>query len=176
MDISNVEVETHTAPSTPTQSKTETAPETVQTLKEAINDVTNDVLQIVTDVDKHKQLYASVKEAFIQRIGGDTELNDFASSDLLQYTKYAMEIIEITTVKGDEQKELVIRLMKDLINESNISYEMKEEALQFIRNGSLSKMIDIVVDATKGKLNINAIQEVAIDNAANCCFAFLRKK
>lgn len=155
MDISNIEIETQTEKS-------------IETMEKAINNV-------VIDVDKHKQLYSSIKEAFIQRIGGNTELNDFASSDLLQYTKYAMEIIEITTVKGDEQKELVIRLLKDIINESNIQYEIKEEAMQFIRNGSLSKMIDIIVDATKGKLNINRIEEVAIETASNCCFAFLKK-
>jgi hypothetical protein len=175
MDVSNVSVEigvsqnSHPEHNVENESKPQ---EELQTIVEALNDVT----QVVANVDNYKKMYASIKDAFIQRIGGDSELNDFTSSDLLQYTKYAMEIIELTSVKGDEQKELVIRLLKELINESNISYEMKEEALQFIRNGSLSKMIDIVVDATKGKLNINAIQEVALDNAANCCFAFLRKK
>jgi hypothetical protein len=75
--------------------------------------------------------------------------------NLILYVKYAMELAELTQLKGAEQKHLVIGLITKLVNESDLSPEYKSPCIDFIESGALSQTIDIIVDATKGRLAIN---------------------
>ena len=45
--------------------------------------------------------------------------------NLMIIVKYAMEIIELSELKGVEQKEMVIKLVKTLVNGSEIKDEIK---------------------------------------------------
>lgn len=75
--------------------------------------------------------------------------------NLMIIVKYAMEIIEITELKGVEQKEMVIKLVKTLVKESKINDDVKKVLDDIIDSGALSVTIDLVVEASKGNLNIN---------------------
>lgn len=96
------------------------------------------------------------------------------SGTLINIVRYAMEIVELTKVKGTEQKRMVIELLRDLFdgdeNDLPIPEEEKALCLQLINNGSVSETIDIIVDATKGRININQITKVT----TKCCFAFFK--
>lgn len=98
------------------------------------------------------------------------------SATLINVVRYAMEIVELTKVKGTEQKRMVIELLRDLFdgdeNDLPIPEEEKAVCLQLIDNGSVSESVDIIIDATKGKLNINQVTKVA----TKCCFAFLGRR
>jgi hypothetical protein len=76
-------------------------------------------------------------------------------SNLMLYVKYAMELAELTTLKGAEQKHLVIQLITTIVNESELSPEYKTLCVDFIESGALSQTIDVIVDASKGRLAIN---------------------
>lgn len=66
--------------------------------------------------------------------------------------KYAMEIIELTELKGIEQKEIAIKLIKKLVEDLKIDENIING---IIDSGALSVTIDLIVDASKGNLNLN---------------------
>ena len=86
---------------------------------------------------------------------------------LVLISKYAMEIVEATSLKGSEQKEMVIRLLKKIVDDSPLEEEEKKLCSDLIEKGTISQMIDLVVDASKGRLQIN--QEQVIETGATCC-------
>ena len=75
--------------------------------------------------------------------------------NLIIILKYAMEIIEVTELKGVEQKEMAIKLVKKLVNDSDLSDNVVSSINDIIDSGALSVTIDLIVDATRGKININ---------------------
>lgn len=84
--------------------------------------------------------------------------------------KIVMEIVEITELKGTEQKEFSIRLLKKLFIEFTEN-ETEDILLALIENGMIGNMIDLIVDTSKGKLNINKV----IDTTAGCCKFWIPK-
>ena len=66
---------------------------------------------------------------------------------------YAMEIIEFTQLKGEEQKTIVILLVTRVIEDSDLSD--KHIYLELIQTGFVDRTIEMIISATKGKLNIN---------------------
>jgi hypothetical protein len=98
----------------------------------------------------------------------DTEVN---AGNLITILRFAMEIVETTEAKGEEQKKLAIKLVRQMIVDAPIKDEKETLLLDIIDNGILSNTIDLVVDASKGNVNINKVVEVA----ATCCLSFLKK-
>jgi hypothetical protein len=86
--------------------------------------------------------------------------------------RYAMEIVELSELKGEDQKRMVIELMRELIKLSNVDNDTSDKILFFVNENVLNDIIELVVDATKGNININKLTE----QVGNCCFAFLSRK
>ena len=80
---------------------------------------------------------------------------------IIKVLKYAMEIVELSEAKGDEQKKLVEKLVKQVVIDAPISDSKEKLLLDMIEEGILGDMASLVVSATKGELNINAMAEVA---------------
>lgn len=87
-------------------------------------------------------------------------LNININNNFLQVVKYAMEIVELTELKGNEQKIMVISIVKKIIQDSDMEMESKSLCLLLIDNGTVENTIDMLVDATKGKLNINIKRKI----------------
>ena len=88
-------------------------------------------------------------------------------STLYLIIKYVMEEIENTPTKGVEQKEMALKLIRELI----IDFAEGEDdkvLLQLLDDNTIGSMIDLIVDASKGKLNINAISNVGAGIFNNC--------
>ena len=83
--------------------------------------------------------------------------------------KYSMEIVEASEAKGEEQKELVEKLVKQVVVDAPIDDEKEKMLLDMIEQGILGDMADLVVSATKGEINVNAMAEVA-GVCCNSCF------
>ena len=77
--------------------------------------------------------------------------------------KYVMELIEDTPIKGIEQKELALKVIRELFKDLT---EGEDEIilLKLLDDGSISNLIDLVVDATNGKINVN----VAVKTSIQC--------
>ena len=86
--------------------------------------------------------------------------------------KICMEIAEATRLKGKEQKVLVERLVKKVVKDAPISDEKEKLLLDMIEEGVVGDVIDLVVSATKGELDINAVEKAAV----GCCLALLKSR
>lgn len=84
--------------------------------------------------------------------------NEFSQKTIIQLTKYGMEIIEVSPIKGVLQKDILLEIMKRLILENNIEKKEKRTILKIINNGLISESIDLVIQATRGELSINQIK------------------
>merc|ERR1712086_56548 len=70
--------------------------------------------------------------------------------------KYVMETVEKTPIKGTEQKDLALRLIRALIVDLTDKDDEKI-LIKLLDDGTISNMIDLIVDATRGRLNINRV-------------------
>jgi len=85
--------------------------------------------------------------------------------------KYTMEAVENTPVKGLDQMNYAIRIIRDLVNELEDSEE-KTLLIQMLDNDSIKDTIELVVDASKGNLKINKIIETATEGCLGPCFKY----
>ena len=81
--------------------------------------------------------------------------------------KYVMETVEKTSIKGTEQKDLALRLIRALIVDLT-DKEDEKILLKLLDDGTISNMIDLIVDATRGKLNINRVVTVSSKLISSC--------
>jgi len=88
--------------------------------------------------------------------------------------KYIMELVEDTPIKGVEQKEFALKVMRELFKDLT---EGEDELvlLKLLDDGSISNIIDLVVDATNGKLNVNAVIETSV-SCIGTCLPYLTRK
>ena len=90
------------------------------------------------------------------------------AATIMQLLKISMEITEATQLKGEEQRKLCIKLVKDVIVAAPLGGKEEQLLLDMIDNGVLDNTVELVVDASQGKLDINA----AVGVAQGCCLAF----
>lgn len=123
---------------------------------EGIKPIVNDVL-------------GQLKEQLVQK---DLEVSP---ATIMVIVREAMELVESTALKGIQQKELVNELLLRLVEEATqLSEGQQELCRELVNSGIINETIELVVDATKGKLNVNTLRDVA-EETASCCFAFLKR-
>jgi len=77
---------------------------------------------------------------------------------LPEHIRYAMEVAEIVVRSGDKAayaKEIILRL----IAESDMTEEEKALCRAIVATGILDGIFTLVIDATKGEVNINLIKK-----------------
>ena len=88
---------------------------------------------------------------------------------IMRLLRIAMIIVEQTGQSGSKKKEFVTNLLREVItNTDSISSEHKREALNMISGNIVSDSIDFLIDASKGKFNINKVEEIAQEVAKSC--------
>ena len=97
---------------------------------------------------------------------------EVSSKTITQIVKIAMEIVEATKLKGKEQKALVERIVKKIVTDAPLDESKKSIVISMLDEGIVGDVIDLVVSATKGELDINTVEEVA----TGCCLAFLKSR
>ena len=97
---------------------------------------------------------------------------EVSSKTITQIVKIAMEIVEATKLKGKEQKVLVERIVRKIVNDSPLEESKKSIVISMLDEGIVGDVIALVVSATKGELDINTVEEVA----TGCCLAFLKSR
>lgn len=106
-----------------------------------------------------------VVKTVVSRLGG----REVSPQTLMVVVKYAMEVVELTKLKGSEQRQMVVDVVKQVVVDAPISDERERLCLDMIESGVLGQTVDLVVDASKGHLDINRVASLA----ENCCFSFL---
>ena len=108
--------------------------------------------------------YGELKEKI-----GDMEITP---QTIIKVLRFSIEVVEASSVKGKEQKVLVGRLVKKVVKDAPISDEKEKLLLDMIEEGVVGDVIDLVVSATKGELDINAVEKAAV----GCCLALLKSR
>ena len=79
----------------------------------------------------------------------------------------AMEIVEASKLKGEQQNELVTKIVRQIVVDAPIADEQEKLILDIIDQGIVSNVINLVISATRGELDINAAKACA----TSCCLA-----
>jgi hypothetical protein len=102
---------------------------------------------------------------------------------IMRMLRIAMVIVEQSSETGKNKKDFVVRMIAKIVTDSTdltiISPEMKLEILNMLYSPLFDDTIKMVIDASKGTLDLNKVQEVAAQVAVGCfsrCLAFLSKK
>jgi len=106
--------------------------------------------------------------ALKEKIGG----MEVCSQNIITILRFAMEVVEATQLKGSAQKELCNRLVKQIVVEAPISDDKEKLLLDMIDQDILGNTMDLVVDASRGNIDINS----AVKVATGCCAAFLKSR
>jgi len=123
--------------------------------------------------------FAYCKEEFLKSI---KENNVSVSPEtIMRLLRMAMVIVEKTNETGSKKKEFVVNLLTEVVMTNDLmSSEHKEEALHLIKGGVVSDAIDFLIDATRGKFDVNKVEKIAEEVAKSCftiCFEkFMKKK
>jgi hypothetical protein len=80
-----------------------------------------------------------------------------------------MEEVEKTSVKGSNQKILVLCVIKFLIDSIPDSNPDKKLLLAMYENDVMSNTIEIIISATKGEININQVMSCFAKCASFIC-------
>ena len=113
------------------------------------------------DLKNSNTLTENIYNACYKTLKSKISVIKIRASTLHLLIKYVMEEIENTPLQGTEQKEMSLKLIRELIIDLTDN-EDEEILLKLLDNGSISNMIDLIVDATKGKLNINSLAETSV--------------
>jgi len=92
---------------------------------------------------------------------------------LMKLLVIGMETVEKTKVKGKDQKNIVKEVLIQVIKLESVKVPHQEGLITFLEN-DLDHVIDLVVDASKGKLDINKAEKHAI-TLIQCLFSCLKK-
>ena len=132
------------------------------------NATTTEMVTIVIKDFKYCQ------EEFLKQIK-ENNLSVSAES-VMRLLRIAMIIVEQTNESGSNKKEFVIKLLKDVVmNNASMLTEHKLEALNLITGNIVSDSIDFIIDASRGKFDINKVEKIAEEVAKSCFFMCLER-
>ena len=94
------------------------------------------------------------------------------SKTITTVIKISMEIVEATSLKGEEQKKLVEKLVRKVVKDAPIADEKEKLLLNMIDEGVVGDVVDLVVAATRGEIDVNAVEQVAV----GCCLSILKSR
>ena len=94
------------------------------------------------------------------------------SKTITTVIKISMEIVEVTSLKGEQQKKLVEKLVRKVVKDAPIADEKEKLLLDMIDEGVVGDVVDLVVAATKGEIDVNAVEQVAV----GCCLSILKSR
>ena len=113
-------------------------------------------------------VFESSLKALKEKIG-DMEIN---AETIVTVLRFAMEVVEATQLKGEAQKTLVEKLVKQVVIDAPISDDKQKLLLDMVNNGIVGNMADLVVSASKGEVDINS----AVKVASTCCLSFMKQR
>ena len=89
--------------------------------------------------------------------------------DIFKYLKLIIENVERENLKGNEKKELAIRILEDIIKVSSLDNAKQTYCLSLIEHGVISNSIDLIISAASGDLEVN----MDINTAQAACSQFI---
>ncbi len=103
-----------------------------------------------------ESMISKVKESVKDKLK-DVGIKPATLSNVIRLT---MEAVEETPVKGSEQKEFAIKVIKTLFDELPQANPEKTFLVESISSGSVDGTIELIIAATKNELTINHVLNV----------------
>jgi hypothetical protein len=166
-----------TVPASPTSPIAPSAPTTQSNKSNTTHTPaeTSETREMITVVVKD---FAYCQEEFLKQV----KENNLAVTPetVMRLLRIAMIIVEQTNESGSKKKEFVVNLLKEIVMNNKVMLtEHKLEALNLITGNIVSDSIDFLIDASKGKFDINKVEKIAEEVAKSCftrCWEVLSKK
>jgi hypothetical protein len=122
--------------------------------------------------------FAYCQEEFLKQVKENNL--EVTPETVMRLLRIAMIIVEQTNESGSNKKAFVINLLKEIVMNNKVMLpEHKLEALNLITGNIVSDSIDFLIDASKGKFDINKVEKIAEEVAKSCftrCWGILAKK
>ena len=115
---------------------------------------------------------SSVFESSLKELKGRIGEMEINAETIVTVLRFAMEVVEATQLKGEAQKTLVEKLVKQVVIDAPISDDKEKLLLDMVNNGIVGNMADLVVSASKGEVDINS----AVKVASTCCLSFMKQR
>ena len=155
--------------------KLEDATEKVEEVTEMVSERVKQAEEIAKKLPPQLQSVATESlEKLRERVGS----MPVTPGSIITVLRYAMEVVELTQVKGKEQRDLAIYLVKQFIRDAPISDELEAKCLAVVEDDVLSTVIDTIIAATQGNLSVNLVRKnlLAILKAkCKCLFDIVSK-
>jgi hypothetical protein len=124
--------------------------------------------------DSKDKIIEQVKNQLLDEFKDLFKEQSVDKSLLIKILIRGMEIMETTTVKGKEQKDLVIDILIQILETDGLNVSHKDLLIHFLKEDA-NAFIDVIVDASRGKININQVESV-VTNCIQYLFICLKKK
>ena len=122
-----------------------------------------DMLHNIIDVSR-TQIMNDIK----QRLLDECKQLTIDKPRLIKLLVRGMEIIDTFDIKGDDKKKTIIDVLILLLDTNGIDIPNKDLLITFLKEDA-TNFIDIIIDASKGKINVTKIERGII----NCLFKCL---
>ncbi len=116
-----------------------------------------------------EQLFESSMKQLKEKLG-DVVINN---ETIITVLRDAMVLVELTELKGKDQKDFAIKLVRQVVVDAPITDDKEKLLLDIIDSNILANTVDLVVDATQGKVDINSVVEVGQKCCQTKCFGLL---
>jgi len=182
----NIELQQIKEPETPNTPETSEVLPKTEPVKEKEKE-TESKTKLIEEQEQEKKVVTIVKDFKYCYDEFDKQIksqNVVISMDTIMcMLRIAMVIVEQSNESGKNKKEFVVRMIAKIVSDcacsSTMSIEMKVEILNMLYTPLFDDTIKLVVDASKGMIDLNKVQEVASQVAVGCfsrCLAFMSKK
>lgn len=114
------------------------------------------------------ELKRILKEKTMALLKEKFQVENLNETLIIKIVVLVMELVEDTDVKGKSQKELVLNVVTEVINESQLTDEEKWLYTSILRSENTNNTIDLIIDASKGNLNLNKVKKTAFGCLLSC--------
>ena len=125
--------------------------------------------------EKAFELILNTAHDFLQ----DKGINIVSEKTLMQALPIIIECVEAAneqSLTGEEKKNLVVRIILFILDKAEIDEEKKIVLMELVNGGTLEITIDIIIDASKGKLVLNRKTQMKIFLCFSHCFKVMATK
>lgn len=141
--------------------------------------VKTEMIEIVKPVLKNKENNntnnSNIFNTTLEIVKEKISVIELKANTVHMLIKFVIEELDNTVLKGTEKKEVALKVLKKIIIDFTEG-EDERKLLEMINDGTVGNLIDLVIDASKGRLNINSIISVSVGCANTCCPSLFKSK
>jgi hypothetical protein len=105
---------------------------------------------------------------------------NITTDSLIKILRIAITVVEQTKESGSKKKEFVTRIVNDIfLKEATTLIEDRLHSVELLTGDILSDAIECIVDASKGKLDLNKVEKLVVETGKSCfaeCWSRMFKK